>query len=525
VPVPSTPVPLDWAAIAEAYVALRDDDVTPAHISPWLERWSDLEKDIVETYTLLKRAAYQHTDDAAAEQAYNAFVEGLSSTHKGLEQWLIDKLFAMADLEPSPAHAYLFQRWRATAALYRQTNAPLLREIEALSAAYRQIMWTISQRATQHAAEHPQDPHAWATMSRHLWRQRRAEVNDLFQTLLRLRRQLALNTGLPDYRAYRWQELHRRYTPVECQAFQTAIEREVVPLVARYQATRETHPQLPPLDPISLIETVARILSRVDPEMSALFRQLEATGHLDIGERPGRAPVNEEWFFPRRGLPFLMLDADLFTLLHEFGHGFHDYVSLQRQGLIWNMGGPDEFQECAAVTMTLLASPYLARERGGPFAPDEAARLHHDNLALCVTSMPEFALQDAFEHWVYGEAPQNVRPDDMDAKWTELTRRFLPGDDANARGEDGAGWQRDQWSLFRMPFYMISYPLAAVGALQLWRRALTDPIEAVAAYKEALAVGHTRPLPELFVIAGARLPFDTSTVADLMHFVAPQLLA
>ena len=100
--VPPARVPLDWTAIAEASATLRDEYLEPAGVPAWLERWSDLEKDIVETYTLLKRAAYQHTDDAAAEEAYNAFVMGFSSTHNSLERELIDKLFAVPNLQPPP---------------------------------------------------------------------------------------------------------------------------------------------------------------------------------------------------------------------------------------------------------------------------------------------------------------------------------------------------------------------------------------------------------------------------------------
>ncbi len=40
---------------------------------------------------------------------------------------------------------------------------------------------------------------------------------------------------------------------------------------------------------------------------------------------------------------------------------------------------------------------------------------------------------------------------------------------------------------------------------------------------EALALGDTRPLPELFETAGAKFAFDRETVGELMDLVQEQL--
>lgn len=524
-----SPLLTDWGVIDARYTALHDEALTPAAFPGWLSRWSDLEKEVVETYTLLKRASYQHTDDEAAARAYNVYVESMFSTLKVLTQRLIGKVLAVPDLYPPPAQVQLLRRWRNEADLYRDENVALHAEIERYSAAYRETMWTISTQASAEAAAQPGQPgdqSARVRAAQRLWLQKRAALDEQFLTLLRLRRRLAHNAGLPDYRSYRWRELNRLdYTPTECQAFHAAVAREIVPLVGQYRTRADNHPPAPPaLDAAALADGVERILGCVDGELAALFSRLRAVGFLDLGERPGRAPVDEEWFFPRTGLPFLMLGTDLFTLLHEFGHGFHDYTSLSHQQLIWNMGGPDEFQEFAAMSMMMLAYPYLAQERGGVYSPTDAALLRRHNIMLCVTSLPRFVMQDAFEHWVYGEAPTNVGAADLDAMWLTLSARFLPHEDWSGReAEQMTGWQRGQWSLFRMPFYMISYPLAVMGAFQVWRNALSDQAGALRAYKRALAAGHTRSLPELYDLAGARLPVDGRVVGDVARFVAPYL--
>ena len=124
---------------------------------------------------------------------------------------------------------------------------------------------------------------------------------------------------------------------------------------------------LPARNTAELASAARAILGQVDQELGTFFQLLYQRGFIDLGSRPEKAPVNEEWFFPETGLPFLLLEADLLTLLHEFGHGYHDYLSLARQKLLVNMGAPDEFNECAAMSMMMLAYPlcWLLLNSGG----------------------------------------------------------------------------------------------------------------------------------------------------------------
>ena len=73
------------------------------------------------------------------------------------------------------------------------------------------------------------------------------------------------------------------------------------------------------------------------------------------------------------------------------------------------------------------------------------------------------------------------------------------------------------------PFYYIEYGIAQLGALQIWRRGLTDRAAAVADYRRALALGGARPLPELFAAAGARFDFREATLAPLMEAIRAEL--
>ena len=57
----------------------------------------------------------------------------------------------------------------------------------------------------------------------------------------------------------------------------------------------------------------------------------------------------------------------------------------------------------------------------------------------------------------------------------------------------------------------------------MWRNSLTDREGAIRKYREALALGATRPLPELYKAAGARLVFDPEGMRELVELAEEEL--
>ncbi|MEN9778106.1 MAG: hypothetical protein RJB04_1861, partial [Verrucomicrobiota bacterium] len=67
------------------------------------------------------------------------------------------------------------------------------------------------------------------------------------------------------------------------------------------------------------------------------------------------------------------------------------------------------------------------------------------------------------------------------------------------------------------------YGIAQLGALQVWVNAQKDPVRALADYQAGLALGGSRPLPELFAKAGCRFDFGRETVRPLVVRVSEEL--
>jgi oligoendopeptidase F len=175
------------------------------------------------------------------------------------------------------------------------------------------------------------------------------------------------------------------------------------------------------------------------------------------------------------------------------------------------------------MSMELLASPYIDSEHGGYYSGADAQRARRGLLERAVHFFTHCASVDAFQQWIYTN-PEGRDAYARDAKWLELRRRF-EGDSVDWSGLDAeriARWYF-QPHFFEYPFYYIEYGIAQLGALQVWRNSLDDPDGAVRKYREALALGGTKSLPELYRAAGARLIFDADGMRELIDLVEETL--
>jgi oligoendopeptidase F len=239
---------------------------------------------------------------------------------------------------------------------------------------------------------------------------------------------------------------------------------------------------------------------------------------LDLDARLAKASMNCTFHLPARRRPFVFANLagsprDVFVLLHELGHAFHEfemshlpYLQQRKDGFL-----PLEFAEVASTSMELIGPMHL--HQAGLCSPSEEARYCVRRLErLAMHWLPYSARIDAFQHWAYDHPEQAIDPRACDRMWAELSRRYLPWVDWSGLDEAlGVGWQQVQ-HIFCFPFYYIEYAIAALGALQIWERYRDDPVTAVKRYREALALGTTKALPGLFAAAGATFAFDETTL-------------
>ena len=534
-----------WSEIEPYFKDLADRSPSANNVADWLANWTALDERLSELYSRLNLATSQNVADKEAEARLNAFLDQIYPQAQAAEQKLREKLLA-SGLTPKKFEMPL-KKMRATANLFREANLPLLTQEQKLSIEYDKIIgaqtiqWegkevTVTQlRPVYQDADRDRRERAWrAALQRQL--ADRAAINELWQKFLTLRQKLAANADKKDYRDYRWQEFLRfDYAPADCLRFHDAIEKTAVPAAKRLYAKRRQRLGVetlrpwdldvdpfgrPPLKPFAdatqLKPIASSIFHRVDPQLGDYFDIMIRESLLDLDNRKNKAPGGYCTSFPMSKRPFIFMNAvglhdDLQTMLHESGHAFHNFeryhlpYSQQRQvGM--------EFSEVASMSMELLAAPYLAAKQGGIYSSTDAARARVEHLESNILFWPYMAVVDAFQHWVYANPEDAADPVKCDAQWAVQWNRFMAGVDwSGLEEETKTGWHR-KLHIHQVPFYYVEYGLAQLGAMQIWRNALSDQAGAVASYRRALALGGTVSLPELFAAAGAKLSFDADTL-------------
>jgi oligoendopeptidase F len=263
---------------------------------------------------------------------------------------------------------------------------------------------------------------------------------------------------------------------------------------------------------------LSSLFARVDPALGGYYDRMRAEGLLDLESRKNKAPGAYCEDLHAAGRAFILANVvgthdDVRTMLHEAGHAFHAFERAQLPLFHQRTIGM-EIAEVASMAMELLAAPYLPASAGGLYSQADAGRALVEHLETCILFWPFMAVVDGFQHWAYENSDKAGEPAACDEAWAALWRRFMRGVDWTGLDREMAtGWHRKP-HIHQDPFYYVEYGLAQLGAVQIWRNSLQDHAGAVAAYRRALALGGTAPLPALYEAAGVRFAFDAATLRE-----------
>ncbi len=546
-----------WDDILPYYEDLNARPLDESNVEGWLRDWARLEEMVAEASAIAYNAYTTDTASEAKEATQVRFSSEIEprmhEQHVGLSKRLLDLGYERAEL------ATLLRSMRNQLAIFRAENVPLVGEEERLNTQYNKItggmtvIWEGEElplprlQPFLQSADRDVRERAFRLGSEPYIAQHDA-LADIFDHQYALRQQMARNAGFANYRDYMHQAKDRfDYTPADCEAFHAAVEQTVVPAVARLHARRkermglatlrpwdtavdpEGRPPLKPFDEVNTLITQAEtIFRRLDPTLGGYFTQMADEHLLDLDSRKGKAPGGYCIDYPYRGRPFIFMNAvgvngDVETLLHEAGHAFHVFEA-HHLPLYWQRQTGSEMAEVASMSMELLTAPFLASDDGGYYSAADARRARIEHLEGILHGIPHIACVDAFQHWLYTSGDGHDRTA-RDAAWLALRARFERGVDwSGLEAERIARWYR-QLHIFLYPFYYIEYGIAQVGALQVWGNSLRDHGGALAAYRRALGLGGTAPLPQLFAAAGARLAFDGETMGELVALIETQIAA
>ncbi|MFO0837469.1 MAG: M3 family oligoendopeptidase [Phycisphaerae bacterium] len=543
-----------WESAETYYRELAERPLnSAADYERWLLDFSEVDAAFNEEGTSRYIAFTRQTDDPQREQRFLDFIENVKPKREPWHDRLRRKLDETARRFALPRKRYevLERSVRNAIEIYRDENVPLQTEDEKLSQQYQKtcaamtVQYDGREQTLQQLGRYLEEPDR--AVREATWRlgadrflQDAGALDTLYDQMVHLRDRIARNAGCRDFREYAFKAMERfDYTPAHCLAFHEAIETVVVPAARKLAEERRQKLKLdrlrpwdtavdpenrPPLRPFDndarLADGCSRIFNRVHPDLGGVFDTLRRNDSLDLGSRKGKAPGGYQSNYDERRMPFIFMNAvgtegDVRTLLHEGGHAFHTWACRQ-EPLIAYRHYPTEFAEVASMGMECLALPHV-----GEFYGEDANRARRRFFIEIINFFPWMARVDGFQHYVYTHVEHS--PEQRKDEWVKLTRRFSKDVDwSGLETYDRHLWHR-KLHFFEVPFYYVEYGIAQLGALQVWLNSRRNYEDAVAWYRNGLALGGSRPLPELFEAAGCKFDFTAATLRPLIDAVMDEI--
>ena len=546
-----------WEALEPWFKKLLEREISSKpDLDQWLLNMSELEAAVSEDACWRQIKMTCDTTDKTLEDAFTFFCMEIQPHIQPYADALNKKLMESpitAELDQSIFFPYL-RSVKKNIELFREKNIPIQAELSVMQQQYGVIAGKMSveingkEYTLQQATKFLEDPDR--KLREEVYRkiqerrlQDKDELDKLFSALITRRQQIAENAGFKNYRDYKFVELGRfDYTKEDCSLFHESVKQHVVPLARKIYEHKKTalgledfrpwdtevEPGgLAPLHPFKdgkdLLEKTESCFEKLNPFFAGCIRKMDELKHFDLESRKGKAPGGYNCPLAESGAPFIFMNAagqmsDVTTMVHEGGHAVHSFLA-HPLSLSAFKEYPMEIAEVASMAMELFSMEYW-----NVFFDNEndlkRAKLHQ--LERVITIFPWIAMIDKFQHWIY-ENPTHTVQERTD-EWMRIAEEFSIGtiDYSGLEKYRETAWQR-QLHLYEVPFYYIEYGIAQLGAIGLWMQFKKDQSKALDNYINALSLGGTKTLPELYEAAGIKLDFSPNYIRELMRFVDKEM--
>ena len=547
----------DWQVLEPYFKELLEREIdSKEELEKWLKDASELEAVVSEDANWRQIRMTCDTENKKLEEDFTFFVmeiqPHIQSYADKLNRKLVENPF-ISQLDHDKYFTYL-RNVKKSIELFREENISLNAELSVMAQQFGVISGKMTiqieekEYTLQQAAKFLESPDRG--LREEVYRkinerrmQDKEKLNALFTNLVQKRNQVALNAGFSNYRDFRFKELGRfDYSKEDCFQFHEAVKLQVLPLVNEiYEKKKkklgvdplrpwdtEAEPEgIKPLTPFKtgdeLLQKSVDCLDKVNPFFADCLGQMKKMHRLDLESRKGKAPGGYNCPLPETGAPFIFMNAagqmsDVTTMVHESGHAVHSFLTHPLE-LSSFKEYPMEIAEVASMSMEFFSMDYWDSFFN---TKEDLQRAWEYQLERVITIFPWIATVDKFQHWIY-ENPTHSEEQRAE-KWVEILKEFSSTaiDFSGLEGYRRFGWQR-QLHLFEVPFYYIEYGIAQLGAIGLWMQFKKNKQLALQNYINALSLGGTKTLPELFETAGLRFDFSPAYVSELMSFVHDEM--
>lgn len=546
----------DWSSVESFFKELLNRKIESADdLKWWLRNKSELEAFLQEELGWRYIRMSCDTTNEDYSNAFNFFVgeiqPKISPLSHQLDQFLLRNPFLSA--LKGRGYEILLRQVKKRVEIFREENIQLFatlqqkeQEFSAISGAMS-IEWEGKEITLQQANNflEQDDRQKRELVYKKIMDRRMVDANrldDLMNDLIQMRNEIAGNADFMDFRDYMFASLGRfDYTAKDCLQFHSVVEKFLVPINEKIDAYHQKELGLPELKPWdvsasakgkiplrpfesaddAMKKTIA-CFSDIDPFLGQCMEDMKSANRLDLESRKGKAPGGYNYPLYETGLPFIFMNStnslrDMVTLVHEGGHAVQSIVDRPLE-LVDFKNLPSEIAELASMSMELISMEHWHHYFQNEQELKMAKRKHLEDV---LKGLPWIACIDAFQHWMYTHP--NHSSEQRSEAWLQTYDRFA------GKIVDWTGWEsvrkifwQKQLHIFEVPFYYIEYGFAQLGAIAMWRNYRNHPSDTIAKYLEALKMGYTASIAEVYEKAGVRFDFSEGYIRELAGFVAEE---
>jgi len=545
-----------WGKIEPLFEDLLSRSIsTTTELEKWMLDRSELEAVLEEDMAWRYIKMNIDTTDKDLSEKFHFWIKEISPkmapySHK-LNLKLVDNLF-LNDLDSDKYRIYL-RGVKKSIEIFREDNIPLFTEMEAKQQEYGSISAKMSievdgeKLTMQKAALLLKDTNR-ETREEVYYKisERRSEDREkldiLYDELISLRQKIANNAGFENYRDYMFSAMGRfDYTATDCYSFHDAIQQEIIPIITSLEKERKQKlgldkykawdtsvdvdgkQALKPFDGGDILtDKSIECFTKLRPYFGECLSTMKEMKHLDLESKAGKAPGGFMYPLYEIGVPFIYMNAvgsqrDVVTMVHEGGHAVHSFLSRDLEMTEFK-STPSEVAELASMSMELLSMKHWDVFYDNE---EELKRAKKEQLEKALEGLPWIAAIDKFQHWIY---TTNHTADERRKQWIEISSE-LGNQVIDWEGQEDSlanQWQR-QLHLYEVPFYYIEYGMAQLGAIAMWREFILKGEDALDNYMEALKLGYTKSIGEIYNTAGIKFDFSAVYVKELADFIKKEL--
>lgn len=546
-----------WSDIENYFVNLAERKINSStDLEKWLTDRSELEAILEENLAWRYIKMNCNTEDKNLATDFEKFINEIEPQINKFSN-ILDKKFIENEFTPKLDTKKYFTVIRAIKKqidIFRDQNIPLFAELQTLEQDYGRITskMTVSyenkELTLQQAAIYLKNTDRKIRENVYkLVNNRRIEdvenLNKLMTELIKLRHKISENAGFKNYRDYKLVELGRfDYSKDDCFKLHDSIQKNVVPIIENSHIIRKNKLNLdilkpwdldvdadlkPPIKPFEtsdeLITKTIQCFSKIRPKYGEFLKIMKENGFLDLESRKGKSHGGFNYPLYESNIPFIFMNAagnlsDVTTIIHEGGHAIHSFLSKDLE-LVNFKSLPSEVAELASMSMELISMDFYY-----VFFPDkeELKRAKTAQLERIINVLPWIATIDKFQHWIYENPYHSV--EDRIENWTKIAKEF---------SSKTVNWETCEWyfvnswqkqlHIFEVPFYYIEYAIAQLGAISIWKNFKQNRELALDNFENALKLGYSVTIPEIYQIAGIKFDFSEKYISELMEFVQKEL--